>query len=636
MLSYKKSEPELEPELVPYRALGKMLVLEGNRLQETKKIMLKKVECMDEDEANQALNEAMVLLKLQHSNICVYKEFFVTWDQKISSIFLCLVMEHKGQGNLSCLIEDKRKGKTAIEEMVIQTFLGQALDALVYMHKQNILHRNLKPTNILLIERDSFMITDLSLETLMNDEIKLKIRMEEEALEFSFTEKSDVWSLGCIVLEMMTCSTATEVTQMLCELRKDAICLQNTLEALQGRESYSEPLYNVLRKMLQICPEERATAIELLDLPYVKKCIELIQLISLEQKKRLPPGITNVLYEGGIEISLEFMEFYDEFEDAQLTALEHLTKFIGNQDALTYISDIIPGVSNTMKKHISCVELLLKGYKVMFEVISQALQLSLYEEALNDERLISVIVEIVRTYLHHEELLSWSCCLLMMLSANDKAAASLGKADVVLEVLKVLHHFSADRRLCLSCLGVLWGIAANDRNILKVSVEGAVNTICDIMEKHFHDGDVVELACCALWGLCLQGCIDEKQCEAVTLTLLQSIERHSRRPLLVNNASLALAGLLRISEMTALRIIVPMERISGITVIKNSYQLHYDNPEVVENILLLFLEIVQHEAAVPEMLCHHVDELLNEIKIKNASTEDIVVLANSTLLKLQK
>ncbi|XP_030063575.1 serine/threonine kinase-like domain-containing protein STKLD1 isoform X2 [Microcaecilia unicolor] len=609
MQRYKVVELEPEPVPVPPTALGKMLMVEDNQLQETKMFVLKKVECIDEDEANQALNEAIILLKLQHSSICVYREFFVTWDQEISSIFLCLVMEHKGEGDLSCLIEDKRREQEAIEEMVIQRLLGHALDALVYMHKQNILHRNLKPTNILLTEKDSFTITDLSLETLMNDELKLNIRVEEgckswmapEALEFSFTEKSDVWSLGCIVLEMMTCSTlsATEVTQMLCELRKDAVCLQNTLETLQERDGYSEPLCNILRKMLQICPEERATVIELLDVPYMKKCIESIKPISSEEKKCLPPGITNVLYEGGIEISLEFMEFYDAFEDAQVAALHHLTKFIGNQDALSYISDIIPCVSNAMKKHVGCVELLLQGYKVMYEIISQALEQSLNEEALNNERLISVIVEIVRTHFHHKELLSLSCCLLMMLSANDKAAESLGKAGVVLEVLKVLRHFSADRSLCLSCLGVLWGVSVNDRNTIRVSIEGAVQTICNVMQVYFQDGDVLELACCTLWGLCLQGCIDEEQCEAVTLILLESLGRHPGRPVLVNNASLALAGLLRTSEMAALRIIVPVTGISGITVIKGSYQLHCDNPEVVENILLLFLEMVQHGYSGP-------------------------------------
>ncbi|OXB76314.1 UNVERIFIED_CONTAM: hypothetical protein H355_006725, partial [Colinus virginianus] len=44
---------------------------------------LVQVECADEKQANEALKEAMDLLKLHHSNICAYKELFVTWDNEV-------------------------------------------------------------------------------------------------------------------------------------------------------------------------------------------------------------------------------------------------------------------------------------------------------------------------------------------------------------------------------------------------------------------------------------------------------------------------------------------------------------------------------------------------------------------------
>ncbi|XP_029467007.1 serine/threonine kinase-like domain-containing protein STKLD1 isoform X2 [Rhinatrema bivittatum] len=621
---------KIETTPTPSGALGQMLVVEGVEEKQIKKFVLKK---------------AMVLLKLQHPNICAYKEFFIIWDKQTSSIILCVVMEHEGQGDLSFLIQDKRIQHKAMEEMVVQRLLGYSLDALGYMHKQNIIHRNLKPTNILLTEKDSFMITDLTLETLMNDEMKLKIRVEEgqkswmapEALSFIFSEKSDVWSLGCIVLEMMTCSTlrAVDIAQLLCDLRKDHSCLLNILNTLQEREGYSEPLCSILLKMLQICPEERATVIDLLDIPYVKECLALVEPRT-ERKKRLPNGITNILYEGGIEISLEFMEFYEAFEDAQIAALQHLAKFAVNPDALSYLSEIVLTVSNAMKKHTRSLEVQLEGCKVMYEIVSQVLEHRLNEKALNNKRLISAIVEILKIYSHHEKLLSLSCRLLMMLSASDLVAELLGKAGVVSEVLKVLQHFSADRNLCLSCMGVLWGVAVNDRNTRRVSVEGAVQTVYDVMRLHFQDGEVVESACCALWGFSLQGCFHEEQYEKVTLVLLESLETYTERPVLVNNASLTLASLLRISEVVAMRIIVPVSGVSGINVIKDSYHLHFDNPEVVENILLLFTEMLQHEATVLELLSYNVEELLREVKVKNASTEDIVVLADTALLKLQQ
>ncbi|NXX81023.1 STKL1 protein, partial [Urocolius indicus] len=180
-----------------------------------KKYIIKQVECIEEKQANEALKEAMDLLKLHHTNICAYKELFVTWDREISSLFLCLVMQYSGRGDLSSLIEEKRQKSEKITHMVILKFLGQMVDALFYIHKQNVFHRNLKPSNILVTGEASFMLSDFSTETLMADEMKWKIRVEEsryfkswmapETFHFSFTEKSDIWSLGCILLDMMTC-----------------------------------------------------------------------------------------------------------------------------------------------------------------------------------------------------------------------------------------------------------------------------------------------------------------------------------------------------------------------------------------------------------------------------------------------
>ncbi|KFO87615.1 putative inactive protein kinase-like SgK071, partial [Buceros rhinoceros silvestris] len=201
---------------LPPGALGTILVVKLKTEKDVeKKYAIKQVECVEEKQANEALKEAMHLLKLRHSNICAYKESFVMWDNEISSLFLCLVMQHSGQENLSSVIKEKRQKSEKIPDMVILKFLGQMVDALFYIHKQNIFHRNLKPSNILVTGEASFLLSDFSTETLMRDEMKWKIRVEEsryfknwmapETFGFSFTERSDIWSLGCILLEMMTC-----------------------------------------------------------------------------------------------------------------------------------------------------------------------------------------------------------------------------------------------------------------------------------------------------------------------------------------------------------------------------------------------------------------------------------------------
>ncbi|NWV61369.1 STKL1 protein, partial [Malurus elegans] len=210
-------------EQLPPGALGTMLVAQLKTDEGAqKKYAIKQVECIDQHQANVALKEARYLLKLRHSNVCIYKELFVMWNTEVASLFLCLVMQHSGQGDLLALIKEKRQKSEKITAMVVQRFLGQMVDALFYIHKQNIWHRNLKPSNILVIGETSFILTDFSTETLVKDELKWKIRVEEgrylfyyffqskswmapETFGFSFTDKSDIWSLGCVLLDMMSC-----------------------------------------------------------------------------------------------------------------------------------------------------------------------------------------------------------------------------------------------------------------------------------------------------------------------------------------------------------------------------------------------------------------------------------------------
>lgn len=100
-------------------ALGTVLVA-GLKAERNAKdrFVIKQVECIDEKQANEALKEAMGLLQLHHSSICAYKEMFVTWDNEISSLYLCLVMQHSGQVDLSSLIKTKRQKPEKIADVV--------------------------------------------------------------------------------------------------------------------------------------------------------------------------------------------------------------------------------------------------------------------------------------------------------------------------------------------------------------------------------------------------------------------------------------------------------------------------------------------------------------------------------------
>ncbi|XP_060697149.1 serine/threonine kinase-like domain-containing protein STKLD1 isoform X2 [Hemiscyllium ocellatum] len=132
----------------------------------------------------------------------------------VSAVTVCMVMDYSPVGDLASVIQTKRQMKGKIREMVIKNFLGQMVDGLIYLQSKHVIHRNLKPTNIQMLADLSFTICDFIFPTFVGDEVKFKIRMKDsakvwmapEALKRRPLAKSDVWSLGCILLEMMTCN----------------------------------------------------------------------------------------------------------------------------------------------------------------------------------------------------------------------------------------------------------------------------------------------------------------------------------------------------------------------------------------------------------------------------------------------
>ncbi|XP_009864332.1 PREDICTED: serine/threonine kinase-like domain-containing protein STKLD1, partial [Apaloderma vittatum] len=363
-------------------ALGTMLVV-GLKTEKgaKKKYMIKQVECTEEKQANEALKEAMDLLRLHHSNICSYKELFVAWDNKVSSLFLCLVMQHSGQGDLSSVIKEKRQKSEKITDMVILKFLGQMVDALFYIHKQSIFHRNIKPSNILVTGEASFMLSDFSTETLMTDEMKWKTRVEEnskswmapETFVSSFTEKSDIWSLGCILLDMMTCFVlnAKEITSLLQDIRQDTSRLEGVLTLMQNGDSSSLPLFPILLTMLQIQPSMRPTTKDLTDVPFIMECLTVAGASSVKLKKSLPSKIIDVLLQGGIESVLEFMQAFWDIEEAQAKSIQRLASFVRDEGAIPYLLTFTEVIAFAMKTHVDSLKLQVDGCSLLLEILSQ-------------------------------------------------------------------------------------------------------------------------------------------------------------------------------------------------------------------------------------------------------------------------
>lgn len=142
---------------------------------------------------------------LDHANIVQY--LGCERGEMSISIFL----EYISGGSVGgCL---RKHGK--FEETVVSSLTRQTLDGLAYLHREGILHRDLKADNILLDVDGTCKISDFGIskksDNIYGNDASNNMQgsvfwMAPEVVRSQgegYSAKVDIWSLGCVVLEML-------------------------------------------------------------------------------------------------------------------------------------------------------------------------------------------------------------------------------------------------------------------------------------------------------------------------------------------------------------------------------------------------------------------------------------------------
>ncbi|KAK0061995.1 putative serine/threonine protein kinase 2 [Biomphalaria pfeifferi] len=150
----------------------------------------------------EAEEEGRMMMKLCHPHInqCVFLE-------RIGTSNLCMALEYCRNDTLARKIQLSR-----IEEPLAVMWFTQMADAIQYLHEQHIIHRDIKPENILLTSRDQIMVGDLGVARKLKDTLQsartcigTPCYMSPQIYkEQSYTNKTDVWSLGCVFHEVLS------------------------------------------------------------------------------------------------------------------------------------------------------------------------------------------------------------------------------------------------------------------------------------------------------------------------------------------------------------------------------------------------------------------------------------------------
>lgn len=242
-------------------------VFRVKRLSDGQEYALKKVklQALNEKERENALNEVRLLASITDNYIVGYKEAFM--DDTSTS--LCIIMEYASGGDIyQKIVEHQRKG-SSFSEKQLWRFIGQMVRGLKTLHDLNILHRDLKCANVFVVGDGNLVkLGDLNVSKVAKNNLVYTqtgtpyYASPEVWKDQPYDKKSDIWSLGCVIYEMITLRPPFRGNDMQQLYRK---ILKGIYEKIPSK--YSQDLSNLIAACLKVNPAHRPTCDELLKLP---------------------------------------------------------------------------------------------------------------------------------------------------------------------------------------------------------------------------------------------------------------------------------------------------------------------------------------------------------------------------------
>jgi len=205
----------------------------------------------------------------EHENIVKY---FGTYAKGTD---LWIGMELMDGGKLTDIIL-----QTKFNEIEISFVCQKVLIALNYLHKNNMIHRDIKTDNILLSSKGELKLADFGFCCRLKDSKDFRKSvmgtpywMAPEVIrgnEYNF--KADIWSLGIVIIEMADSEPPHMELQ---PLRALFVIATQPSPTVKEPHKFSDLFIDFLNLTLQKNPDARATSSELLSHPFLKKADEI-------------------------------------------------------------------------------------------------------------------------------------------------------------------------------------------------------------------------------------------------------------------------------------------------------------------------------------------------------------------------
>ena len=245
-------------------------VYKAKNKKENKYYAIKRLNFKDinEKEKKQINNEVSCIKKLKHPNIISYKDSFNDEDN-----YFNIVTTFCEGGDIYNKIQ-KQNGEYFSEEQILN-WAVQILLGLDYIHKNDIIHRDIKPQNIFIKNHHIICIGDFGIAKIitqiqtqtMTSIIGTPLYMSPESFNDPHSKhfESDIWSAGCCLYEICNLKHAFGADRW--ELVFNKV---RTGKHQPVNKKYSNELRDIIDSMLNVKPINRPTIPKLLKSNFIR------------------------------------------------------------------------------------------------------------------------------------------------------------------------------------------------------------------------------------------------------------------------------------------------------------------------------------------------------------------------------